>query len=234
MERAECAPAALPDPRDALLHHQCPVLPVPRFGPFAPLAQPGQRMLLASNGLFIEVRTTALYALQRAGQVAPGLALPYGRLQPQLELAYGRLPRTLIEAFMDAARLVAPHELAGALVYDPLAGLLELVLHTSVLAHAQRVEYRLPPLAPQQVVALDLHSHGHGPAFFSEGDNLDDRGMCLAMVVGDLQHARPSVAFRLCLNGLLLPQPHPWQHAPDTGGIDEWRDTGSSPTPAKE
>ncbi|MQA40570.1 DUF2016 domain-containing protein [Rugamonas aquatica] len=76
MDGADLEPAPQPDPRDALLHGQCPVLPVPRFTPFLPLARPGQRMLLASNGLFIEARTAALYALQRAGAVAPGLSLP--------------------------------------------------------------------------------------------------------------------------------------------------------------
>ncbi|MQA40571.1 PRTRC system protein A [Rugamonas aquatica] len=157
-------------------------------------------------------------------------------MRPQLELACGRLPRTLIGRFVDAARAAAPAELAGALVYDPHAGQLQLVLHTSVCAHAGQVAYRLAPLAPQQLVVLDLHSHGHGPAYFSAGDDRDDRGMCLAMVVGDLQRGQPSVAFRLCLNGLLLALPHPWQEARGTGaGAGAGAgDTGSSTDPAKE
>ena len=42
------------DPRDAALQRACPTVPAPRFG-LLPEMQNGQRLLIAANGVFVQV-----------------------------------------------------------------------------------------------------------------------------------------------------------------------------------
>lgn len=206
------------DPRDQLLLAQCPVAGAPRHGPWQPLHAAGQRMLLAANGVFLEVRTPVLYALQQVGQLDPALTLPYGPLRNAIQFSFGAFPRALVEQFIAAARYACPEELAGALVYHCVSRQLRLVLHKTVHGGSASVDYRMKGLAAQELVALDLHSHGLLPACFSPADDRDDQGICVAGVVGELDCEHPSAAFRLCLNGSHFALPHPWRVARAAGG----------------
>ena len=71
----------------------------------------------------------------------------------------------------------------------------------------------MPPLARDESIAVDLHTHGVLPAFWSATDDLDDRSVKVAGVFGNLNREQPSAAFRLVLNGMYLPLVHPWQAA---------------------
>jgi PRTRC genetic system protein A len=58
-------------------------------------------------------------------------------------------------------------------------------------------------------MVCDIHSHGHGPAFFSATDDADDaHSTKISIVFGRLdQPDGPAVALRLCAGGMFLPLP---------------------------
>src|SRR5512143_2580712 len=100
-------------PLDAALLAAMPTITVPRYGAFEPLTAPGQRLLVAANGLFLEVRREWLHAIAECGCIDADVQLPYGSVQPQLDLPRGALPSELIDAFVEVARARLPNECAG-------------------------------------------------------------------------------------------------------------------------
>ena len=198
-----------PDPRDAALQSTCPVVIAPRFGSLTPMP-PGQRLIAAANGLFVQVKLDWLDCLHCLTPQGLGLPLPYGRLTEHLSFAFGVLPIRLIEQFVEAGRRSLPNESAGALIYSRSSGRLRLAMCEPVRCSPSRIDYRVPPMAADEALAVDLHTHGRLPAFWSEEDNRDDQGIKVAGVFGRLHEERPDACFRLVLNGLYLPLPHPW------------------------
>ncbi len=61
-------------------------------------------------------------------------------------------------------------------------------------------------------MAVDLHTHGRAPAFWSGEDDRDDQGIKVAGVFGLLDRPRPSARVRLVIKGLYPPlDRHPWR-----------------------
>jgi PRTRC genetic system protein A len=197
------------DARDLALQASCPVLAVPRFGELPPMGN-GQRILVAANGLFVQVRLDWLDCIQRLSPPT-GFPLPYGSVQERMAFAFGRLPIQLIEQFIAAGRERLPDETAGALIYSRSTASLRLVVHPPVSASPGHITYGVPMMAADESLALDLHTHGRLPAFWSGTDDRDDTGIKIAGVFGDLHRRQPSAAFRLVLNGMYRALPHPWQ-----------------------
>ncbi|MDR1423763.1 MAG: PRTRC system protein A [Azoarcus sp.] len=201
------------DVRDLALQATCPVIAAPRFGDLPPMKN-GQRIVLGANGVFVQVRLDWLDCIQALMFDAPAMRLPYGYVQERLAFSFGVLPMRLIEAFVVAARAQLPDEVAGALIYSRRSGKLRLAILETLHASPVRVHYRLPKLADDETVAVDLHSHGHGAPFWSVDDDRDDMGIKIAGVFGKLHLPRPHACFRLAINGLFRPLPHPWQDEP--------------------
>ncbi|MBY0365340.1 PRTRC system protein A [Roseateles aquatilis] len=199
-----------PDPRDLALQATCPCVPVPRFGALPDLDL-GQRVLVARNGLFLDVRRSWLRCVTRLADLPPTPPLPYGVLRERIEFAFGVIPVALLEAFVDQGRAGLPNEVAGALIYDASTQRLRLQVHEAVEAGPGGVRYRMPELAADESLAVDLHTHGRLPAFWSSTDNADDQGVKVCGVFGSLHRPRPSAAFRLAINGAFRPLAHPWQ-----------------------
>ena len=197
------------DPRDAALQSTCPVVIAPRFGALPPMP-PGQRLIAAANGLFVQVKLDWLDCLHCLTPQGLGLPLPYGSLKEHLRFAFGVLPIRLIEQFVEAGRHSLPNESAGALIYSRSSGRLRLAICEPARCSPTRIDYRLPPMAADETLAVDLHTHGRLPAFWSDEDDRDDQGIKVAGVFGRLHEERPDACFRLGLNGLYLPLPHPW------------------------
>ena len=211
--------AAVLDPRDAALQASCPVLAAPRFGALPDMPN-GQRLIVAANGLFVQVRLDWLDCVQRLAP-APGLPLPYGSVDERLRFSFGVLPIRLIEDFVAAGRRGLPNEVAGVLIYQRATRSLRLALCEPVRATPGRIEYRRPAMDGDETVAVDLHTHGHGPAFWSADDDRDDLGIKVAGVFGCLHQTRPEAEFRLAINGRFKALPHPWQrHAPHDAGVE--------------
>ncbi|KQP15165.1 PRTRC system protein A [Pseudorhodoferax sp. Leaf267] len=196
------------DPRDLALQASCPVLAAPRFGPLPDMVN-GQRVIVAANGVFVQVRLDWLDCVQR---LAPplGVPLPFGALQERLQFSFGVLPIRLIEDFIAAGRQGLPNEVAGVLVYQRRTRSLRLALCAPLAASPGRIAYRRPVLQEGETVAVDLHTHGCDRPFWSAEDDRDDQGIQVAGVFGGLHRSVPQAEFRLVLNGCYRALPHPW------------------------
>lgn len=194
------------DPRDVALAKSFPILGVPRFGTFEPLTTNGQRLLVTASGFFLEVRRDWLYAVQPCGIPLGMVKYPFGEILPVTQLSFGKIPRALVEQFIAIARNALPNEVAGAIVFHANTGKLELRIFESLQASKAHVRYAMPSLAPGEHIAVDIHSHGDMPAFFSAVDDKDDSSATkLAAVVGCVGKDQPDVEVRLCLSGLFIP-----------------------------
>ena len=197
---------------DMALFASAPVAVVPRFAPFQPLLDNGHRFLMAGDGLHLEVRRPWLHIVHRVGPPLP-VRVPYGNVEQRYDFAFGRIGAALklIQQFVAQARASAPVEDAALIGWDANERtLFQQPVELTRQATASSVQYRMPVLAEHESIAIDLHSHGHLPAFFSDTDDQDDFGTVkIAGVVGDLDKAEPTVLFRLCVLGLYIPIPVP-------------------------
>jgi PRTRC genetic system protein A len=198
--------AATPDPRDAALLAHTPVVPVPRFGRLAPLAGNGHRFLVANDGLYVEVRRPWLHLIEPLGEdLQPEIALPYGLIDPVYDLAFSEdALRAYVAGFVQVAIEALPHETAGWVAWGEYTRSLMYVPPRRVSASAGHVTIERPRLDPSLHLAVDLHSHGTAPAFFSTTDDEDDIGddVKIAIVVGNVDRRTPSVRARLCILGM--------------------------------
>ena len=200
------------DPRDEALQRACPVLAAPLFG-VLPAMENGQRVIVASNGVFVQVKRDWLDCVERLGGIDAALPLPYGKTTSSVCFTFGTIPIALLDAFIAAGRAGLPNEIAGGLIYSAQRATLRLAIYEPLHSTAHGIEYRMPPLARDESIAVDLHTHGRLPAFWSGTDDVDDRSVKVAGVFGNLDGKRPSAAFRLVLNGMYRPLAHPWQAA---------------------
>lgn len=213
---------AMIDPRDEALQRACPVLAAPLYG-VLPAMESGQRVIVASNGVFLQVKRDWLDCIERIGGTDAALPLPYGTITPSVWFTFGTIPIALLDVFIAAGRAGLPNEIAGGLIYSAQRRTLRLAIFEAVRSTAHGIEYRMPPLARDESLAVDLHTHGLLPAFWSATDNRDDRSVKVAGVFGNLDREEPSAAFRLVLNGMYRPLAHPWEAAAE--GVDagaEW------------
>lgn len=199
------------DPRDRIIQEHAPILPAPNFGELAPLERPGHRYIACHDRIMIEVVRPWLrlvWPVSTQGELSPGL--PYGAVDQVVSLAF-KIPRELLQRFTDEARGVLPAEHAAWIVWDAREGRLKYRTVAITAAAAGRVTYDRPQLEAHESLAIDLHSHGAAPAFFSAQDDEDDAGeVKIAGVVGSLgTDPVASWAFRLCALGVYMPLPAP-------------------------
>lgn len=202
------------DPRDAAVLAACPCLPVPRFGNLPDLGL-GQRTLVASNGVFAQIKLRWLDCILRIAALPAAPPLPYGAVQERIAFSFGVIPLALLAEFVEHGRAGLPNEIAGALVYSEHSNRLRLQLHEAIEAGPGGIRYRMPQLDADEHIAVDLHTHGRLPAFWSSTDDADDRGMKVCGVFGSLHKEQPSPAFRLAVNGLYRALRHPWEATSD-------------------
>lgn len=199
------------DPRDKALLAACPVVAAPRFGALPDMGN-GQRIIVACNGWFVQTRLDWLDSIVALGHGQPQMRLPYGEVAEHLRFSFGVLPIRLIEAFVVAGRERLPNEAAGVLIYSRRTGHLRLAMCEPEQTSPVHIRYRRPVMAEDETVAVDLHTHGRAPAFWSGEDDRDDQGIKVAGVFGWLDRPRPSACFRLVVNGLYRPlDKHPWR-----------------------
>lgn len=190
---------------EAALLAQFPVVVVPPRSAMAPLEKNGQRMLLANDGMYIEVRRDWLYAVRKCGALADGLMTPYGTVQQTTRLP-GAIPRQLVEQFIEAARQACPLELGAVITYDLATREWALRMSRSLHASAAALSYEIPDLGTTERRVVDIHSHGSGHAFISSIDKRDTRGAtAIVMVVGRLDDDQAEVIAYLYLQGIPFP-----------------------------
>ncbi|AXL49160.1 jamm isopeptidase [Paraburkholderia caffeinilytica] len=197
-------------PLDVALFDSAPTVAVPKHAQFAPLLDVGHRFLMTAEGVFVEVRRPWLHVIQQlAKHSETGPRPPYGVVTPKIELAFGRLGVALpfVQAFAEEAQSALPNEHAAWMVWDKeKQALTYKPLHVSSTS-PDEIKFDRPVLEPHESLAIDLHSHGAAPAYFSPKDDKDDAGeVKISAVLGGLgDGGTPSVAFRLCVLGMVIP-----------------------------
>lgn len=198
------------DVRDQLVQEHVPTVMVPSHSALPGLAAFGHRFLVARDGLWLDVhRPQASLRLQAAPADAP---LPYGRVGQTAEFPFGKLSEHLglLKQFVADAREALPNEFAAVLVWDSFDLELRYVPCKTKSASPARIEYERPAMDENESIAVDLHSHGLIAAGFSTQDDIDDAGeVKIAGVVGNLDQAVPTAAFRICALGLFVNVPVP-------------------------
>lgn len=206
--------AAAPDDEqyalDMALWESAPTVAVPKFAQFQALQEVGHRFLATAEGLFIEVRRDWLHFIQPIAPLQENAPRPpYGTVAKKVELAFERLGNTFpfIRQFANAARQALPNEHAAWIVWDAKAKALAYRDVEIKQTDPGAIRFERPQLAEHESLAIDIHSHGAAPAFFSDTDNKDDAGeVKIACVIGDLGDGKtPSVQFRICVLGMVIP-----------------------------
>ena len=93
-----------------------------------------------------------------------------------------------------------PNEVAAAMVWNSTLDEWRLAARESITANGGYVSYREVELQDGEELIVDLHSHGHHPAYFSEIDNNDDFGSIkIAAVMGCVGSESTEIVARLML-----------------------------------
>lgn len=177
-----------------------PLIAVPPSGEL-PLPQAnGIRYLAARSGLWREINLPWIRLRHRIGSTAIGL--PYGETHAELSFLCGEIPMELVREFCYEAKLEAPIEIAGALIWNENKNEWRYARRRASSASASHIEYEEVRMNEGEHLVVDIHSHGHHEAFFSEEDDRDDAGsMKLAAVVGSLNRENGTSRMRLCMAG---------------------------------
>jgi len=190
------------DKRDIALQLSCPVASAPKFSDLAPLDRNGERIVLASNGAFLEVCRPWVRIIT---QVGPALAMtvPFGELKETVDYKAGKLPRALLEEFVEWAQRESEVEIGAVITWNANTGEYALLRSKTNHATSGSLDYELPTLEDGVHIVVDCHSHSHHAAFFSHVDDKDDQhAVKFAFVVGNCNTDKPTIASRLCVRGI--------------------------------
>lgn len=190
-------------PADLALQQSFPSVMVPRFGEVAPMGGPGERLLIAANGVFLEIVRPWIRVVRLLGKFQHRTAIPYGEAEEVTELFCGRVPPDVIGEFAVMARAAYPNETGAFVVWHSKARSFRLAPVRLLDQGAGHLKYDRPVLGDDEVLVVDCHSHGRYPAFFSSTDDTDDRhDVKFAFVIGNCDAPVPSMALRLCAKGI--------------------------------
>jgi len=198
---------------------------VPRFEPLPLLQENRSRLLMANDGLWIEAKTAwGVFTKKIFESPRP---LPYGFVEEKAALLSGPIPMRFLEQFVAQANESGQEglETAAWIVWNAAQGWQYLELDL-LAQNVGSVMFRWPELAPETSLVLDMHSHGRGPAFFSETDNRSDQGTAhFSLVVGNCAKghalAELDTAIRLCLSGFFFE---------DSENMNLWKHPGKEMT----
>lgn len=152
--------------------------------------------VVAGDGLFV-VAQNALLAVRVP--IGPFLVRGLPPLGSRLRLEHGLLPHRLWNDAVDTAQQFAASGEEVLLVVTWDSSAYEFVTPVQVV-DPMRVYYR-----PRSNVILEIHSHHHYPACFSDVDDADEQRLCLYGVVGRLDSNQPEVALRVGAYGYFMP-----------------------------
>jgi PRTRC genetic system protein A len=193
------------NPIDVALQSVTPAVMVPRRTAFEELDTPGHRILMAGNGIWLEVLRAWLYVRVLISPQLP-LAVPYGNVSSELRLKFGKLPLSMVHQFTDEARTKLPNECAGWVIWNESTGAWRLHMLQELSVDRNHVNMILPILGESEHLVIDVHSHGSSHAFFSPTDDNDDLGEAkITGVIGSLDQANVTAKFRLCVDGVFVP-----------------------------
>jgi PRTRC genetic system protein A len=188
---------------DMTLQRSFPTVMVPRNETVAAMPTAGERLLIAENGVFLEVRRPWLSLVRQVAEFNVRTAIPYGRVTPSTRLLCETIPADLVGAFAGMARKAHPMETGAWIVWSPSTQAFRIAPVGIVTHTGGSLKYQPPALAGDEVLVMDCHSHGRHPAYFSSTDNDDDRhDVKFALVIGNCDRTTPSIAVRVCAKGI--------------------------------
>ena len=179
---------------DELITTQWPTVIAPKYGSLAPMTSAGDRFLVTSHGLRMQIKRSwieAVIPMQTGRLIRP---IPYGPgPDAGVTLLCGKAPTMLLERFTHEARACLPNEHAAWFVWNEQKRTWR-YQPVKVLEHSpSRITYERPTLAPEEHLVVDVHSHGLSEAFLSSVDEADDRGtLQVSLVVGSLGDSEPT------------------------------------------
>lgn len=192
---------AEPSLLDQAIQMATPLVAQPHHGTLPPLAVGAKRVVATSSGLQMQARTHVLDLSLGISSIP----LPYGLGRERLELPAGPVPKALLKEFIQRAREAGKREIAAAVVLGQDGYKLEWPkVESSSGSHVRYDDSGIK----DDLLLIDLHSHGEHPAYFSEQDNASDmsrRGPYIAMVVGRCNTDQPEIAARVVLPPYMIP-----------------------------
>ena len=194
------------DKRDVALQSLTPVMMVPKFTDLDVLQNAGHRFLMASDGLWMEVKRSWLELCVPIAQqhIVP---MPYGSLERKVEFSFSALPVDYLKQFVEEAKRNLPYECAGGFIGAEGTQNVRFAMCFANEANSDFITYECPELEDDEYMIADIHSHGSAPAFFSSTDNEDDKTeVKIAVVVGNVD-TTPTMKTRLCANGYFIDLP---------------------------
>lgn len=204
------------NPIDTVLQMSFPTVMVPRREPVHSMERPGERLLIAANGVFLEVLRPWVRVVRRIAMYHEKTPIPYGAVDEVTELRCGPVPPALIAEFHAMTRAALPNESGAWIVWKEASREWRLIPLESLSHGPSHLEYDRPSLTDGEWLVVDCHSHGLGKAFFSHTDDKDDRyDVKFAFVLGHCDRV-PSRALRLCVKRIFedLPDvPEAWAAA---------------------
>ncbi|KVR82617.1 PRTRC system protein A [Burkholderia vietnamiensis] len=190
------------NPIDTVLQQSFPAVMVPSRELVKPMARPGERLLVASDGVYLEILRPWIHLVRRIARYEVSTAVPYGKVEETTALTCGQIPAALVAEFHAMARAALPNEAGAWIVWNSVAGTFRIVALSSLSHGPGHLVYERPQLAEGEWLVVDCHSHGTGAAYFSRTDNDDDRhDVKFALVLGHCDRT-PSIALRLCAKGI--------------------------------
>ena len=146
----------------------------------------GYNYILAGNGVFVQAENGLIRACIQAGSASVRGLAP---IREYIELRNGPVPASLVREGIGWMTQTPDRERVFMVQWDGREYRLVLPPQDG---DATRVSY-----APTENAAAEFHSHGAGPAFFSETDDQDEQGLRIYGVVGRLRQPRPEREIRL-------------------------------------
>ncbi len=188
---------------DSVLQRSFPTVMVPRREPVGPMASAGERLLVAENGVFLEISLPWISLVRRVASFTAPIPIPYGSVEEHTNLICGRVPEDLIGEFVAMARAAYPNETGSWIVWSTRTHQFRLLPVVILSQSSGSLKYDRPERHDDEVLIIDCHSHGRHPAYFSGTDNEDDKhDIKFSLVVGNCASHVPSFAFRLCAKGI--------------------------------
>jgi PRTRC genetic system protein A len=202
------------DPTAAAILAAAPCYPVPPSGRSPAIdavraSRTGHCLAVGRDGVNLIVRRPWLELDVPVTPPIPAY-LPYGSIgESRANLRCGLIPNEIFDRVLDHFCSALPNEAAAFVIWDEDDR--DFSLHFPQIDEAtpSRLIYRTPVLPAQRHLVCDIHSHGHGAAFFSATDDRDDAHTTkIALVIGRLGHPNgPAIASRLCAGGMFLAVP---------------------------
>lgn len=176
---------------------------MPVHGHHIGLQEDGDRLLLANNGLFMEVRRPWIEGTVKIAPALP-VSVPWGAANQSVRLLCGIPPDFLLKEFLSFARQHDPIE-CGAILTWKETGEWRIRYLESEFADEDHLSFVRPTLNDGEHFVVDIHSHGRHAANFSHTDNKQDSigELKISGVFGCVSSSQLRSVWRICFNGFL-------------------------------